>query len=85
MRRPLALDTPADIERLQIEGWRRMTSAEKAATVTALTRASIAMTEAGIRHRYPEESADTHRRRLADILLGPDLARQVFGPRQPRA
>jgi hypothetical protein len=84
MRRPLALDTPADIERLQIEGWRRMTPAEKAASVTALTRASITMAEAGIRHRHPEESADTHRRRLADILLGPDLANKVFGPLRPR-
>lgn len=59
MRRPLALDTSPEIERLQIEGWRRMTPAEKAAAVTALTRASIAMAEAGIRHRHPEESAGT--------------------------
>ena len=61
-----------------------MTPAEKAATVTALTRASIGMAEAGIRHRYPDESPDMHRRRLADILLGPDLANQVFGPLRPR-
>ena len=76
-RRPLALDTSPDIERRQIEGWRRMTPADKARTVTALTRAALAMTVAGIRHRHPDETPSSHRRRLAEILLGPDLARHV--------
>ena len=76
--RPLALDTSPDIERMQVDGWRRMTSADKARTVTALTRATIAMTIAGIRHRHPGEPPSSHRRRLAEILLGPDLARHVI-------
>lgn len=54
-----------------------MTPADKARTVTALTRAAIGMTVAGIRHRHPDESPSMHRRRLAEILLGPELARHV--------
>jgi hypothetical protein len=56
-----------------------MTPAEKASAVTAMTRASIEMTRAGIRHRYPEESAESHRKRLAEILLAPELAHRVYG------
>lgn len=76
-RQPLALDTSLDIERRQIEGWRRMAPADKARTVRALTRTAIAMTVAGIQHRHPDEPPASHRRRLAEILLGPELARHV--------
>ena len=78
MPRSLASDTAAEIERLQIEGWRQMSAAQKAATVTALTRAAIQMTKAGIRHRHPGESEGSHRTRLAEILFGSELARHVF-------
>jgi hypothetical protein len=74
---PLSLDTSPEIERLQIEGWRRMSAAEKAGLVRALTAATIEMAKAGIRHRHPDESPAAHRRRLATLLLGPDLARHV--------
>jgi hypothetical protein len=55
-----------------------MTPAEKANAVTALTNAAIAMAKAGIRHRHPDESPEQHRMRLAEILLGPDLAHRVY-------
>ena len=74
---PLSLDTSPEVERRLIEGWRRMTPAEKAATVTALTSSTIALTMAGIRHRYPGETPETHRVRLAAILHG-DLAERLF-------
>jgi hypothetical protein len=35
-RPPLAADTAPEIEAMQIEGWRRMTPAEKAAVATGL-------------------------------------------------
>ena len=75
--RPLSFDTPPEIERVQIEGWRRMSAAVKATTVRALTAATIEMAKAGIRHRHPDETAAQHRHRLALILLGPALARHV--------
>jgi hypothetical protein len=78
MSDPLAADTAPEIERLQIDGWRRMTHASKAATVTALTSMAMEMTLAGIRDRFPGEPDDQHRRRLAELLFGEDLAERVL-------
>ncbi len=58
-----------------------MSSEEKAATVTALTAAVIELALAGVRHRYPDESARAQRLRLADALFGADLAREAFRDR----
>jgi len=74
----LTLDTTPDIERRQIESWRQMSPAQKAATVTGLTRAAYAMTSAGVRHRHPDASSREHFLRVAVIVLGPDLARLVY-------
>lgn len=82
--RRLSLDTAPEIEEMQIDGWRRMSATDKASTVTSLTRAAIEMTKAGIRHRHPDETPEAQRRRLADILLGPELARRVFGATDDR-
>jgi hypothetical protein len=51
---PLARDTSSDIEQRQIEGWRRLSPAEKAALNSGLSRAAHDMARAGIRHRYPD-------------------------------
>ena len=76
--RPLALDTPLEVERMQIDAWRRMSPAEKAAIVTALTRATFAMATAGIRQRYPGESEESHRMRLVELLHGSEIARKMY-------
>ena len=34
----------------------------------------------GLRQRHPEASERELRRRLADLMLGPELAVQVYGP-----
>jgi hypothetical protein len=73
-----SVDTSPDIERRQIEGWRQMSAAEKAATVTGLTRAAYAMTAAGVRQRHPDASPREHFLRVAVIVLGPELARQAY-------
>jgi hypothetical protein len=75
---PLALDTPPEIERMQVAGWRQMSPEQRAATVTALTTFAIRLAEAGIRHRHPHESDTARRKRLAVILLGTDLANRAF-------
>jgi hypothetical protein len=75
---PLSLDTPADIERRQIESWRQMSAAQKAETVTGLTRAAYAMTSAGVRQRHPDASPRELFLRVAVIVLGPELARQAY-------
>lgn len=78
MARRLSLDTPDDVERRQIDGWRAMSSAEKAAMVTGLTRAAYQMGLAGVRHRHPGASAREQFLRLAVITLGPDLAARAY-------
>jgi len=35
---------------------------------------------AGLRERYPDDSPVQCRRRLADLILGPDLAARALGP-----
>jgi hypothetical protein len=51
--RPLADDTPIEVEERQIEQWRRMSSADKAALISGLTNATLVLARAGLRRRYP--------------------------------
>jgi hypothetical protein len=76
--RPESVDTTADVEARQIEAWRRMTPAEKAALITGLTQAVYELARAGIRHRYPHASPREQFLRLAIVSLGPDLARKAY-------
>jgi len=74
----LNLDTSPDIERRQVESWRQMSAAQKAAMVTGLTRAAYVMTFAGVRQRHPDASSREHFLRVAVIVLGPNLARLAY-------
>ncbi len=78
MPTPLSTDTSLEVERRQVEGWRRMEPAQKAALVSGLTQAVFDIALAGIRARYPGASPREQRLRLALLTLGPDLARQAF-------
>jgi hypothetical protein len=77
-RQPLAADTPLDVEQRQIDRWREMTPAEKAALISGLTEAAYEIAMAGIRHRNPGASPREVALRLAILTLGPDLARKVY-------
>jgi hypothetical protein len=77
-RRPLADDTPVEVEDLQIEAWRRMSPAEKAALVTSLTNATFTLARAGVRQRHPNASEREVFLRLAILTLGPDLAQRAY-------
>ena len=35
---------------------------------------------AGLRQRYPDDSPSQRRRRLADLILGTELAARAYGP-----
>ena len=76
--KPLSLDTSPEIERLQIERWRHMSAAEKAAVVSGLTQAVYDLALAGVQHRYPDRSPREHFLRLAMVTLGTDLARKAY-------
>ena len=75
---PLSADTSAEIEARQVERWRQMSGAEKAAIVSGLTQAVYELARAGIRHRFPHAPEDEVHLRLAVVTLGPALARQVY-------
>jgi hypothetical protein len=74
----LSLDTSPEVERTQIEGWRTMAPAEKAAVVSALTKAAFTMTRAGVRHRHPAAGSREVFLRMAIITLGPALASAAY-------
>ena len=46
-----------------------------------LNRTARELALAGLRRRYPEATPEELRRRLADQLLGPELAAEVYGVR----
>jgi len=58
----------------QAPAWRKLHM------VGQLNQAVRMVTVSGLRQRYPEATPEELRRRLADLLLGPDLAAWVYGP-----
>jgi len=73
-------DTPPEIEWLQIERLRQMPPWRKMELVGEMYRAVLTMALAGLREHYPNDTPAQRRRRLADLLLGPELAARVYGP-----
>jgi hypothetical protein len=80
MMTTLSSDTPPEVERLQIERLRQMPPWRKMALVAEMNATVQALALAGLRQRYPDDSPSQRRRRLADLLLGPELAARVYGP-----
>ena len=76
--RPLAEDTPLDIERRQIEGWRRMSASQKASLIGSMSRSVRELALAGIRSRHPDATPREQFLRLAILTLGQDLAREAY-------
>ena len=74
------MDTPPDIESLQIEQLRQMRPWRKMALMAEMGQTVRTLAMAGLRQRYPDDTPAQRRRRLADLLLGPELAARVYGP-----
>jgi hypothetical protein len=74
----LSRDTSADVERLQIDAWRRMSPLEKAEIVSQATRDALTLALVGIRQRYPDASEREYFIRLAALQLGATLVRTVY-------
>ncbi len=72
-------DTHPEIERIQID-WMRTAPAWKKVNMWGQMHQTMKqLSLAGLRHRYPNASGDELRRRLADLMLGPELAETVYG------
>jgi hypothetical protein len=76
----LSRDTDPVIERMQLERLRQMPAWRKLALVSSMNRLVRALALAGLRERYPDDTPAQRRRRLADLILGPELAAAAFGP-----
>ena len=75
----LYTDTHPKMEALQIQLWRQASPAQKMRMLAQLNASAQALALAGLRARCPQASEAELRRKLADLLLGEELARQVFG------
>ena len=76
----LSEDTAPEIERMQLELLREMPGWRKVELVGEMYRTVRTMALAGLRERHPLDSPERIRRRLADLMLGPELATRVYGP-----
>ena len=72
--------TSPEAEAVLLEGLRRLPPWRKLEMVGQLNQTMRQLLLIGLRQRYPEASPQELRRRLADLLLGPELAARVYGP-----
>jgi hypothetical protein len=73
-------DTHPEVERLQIAGLRHMPTWRKAALMAEMGQSVRTLALAGLRHRHPTDTPARRQRRLADLVLGPELAARAYGP-----
>lgn len=73
-------DTDADAHRILIDLMRRSAGWRKLQLADQLHQSLRMLALAGLRARHPGASQEELRRRLADVLLGAELAERVYGP-----
>ena len=73
-------DTDPQTEAVFIALLRQASPARKLMMVSELNTTVRTLALAGLRQRFPGASSGELQRRLADLLLGVDLAGQVYGP-----
>jgi hypothetical protein len=76
---PYYSDTHPKMEALQIQLLRATPPWRKMELLAELNRAARELALAGLRKRFPEASEGELQRRLADLLLGEELAKKVYG------
>jgi hypothetical protein len=73
-------DTRPEAEAVLIQLTRQAPPWRKLKMMGQLNKTARTLMMAGLRDRYPNSSETELRRRLADLLLGVELAREVYGP-----
>lgn len=73
-------DTRPEITALQHKLLRQAGPARKLAMLGQMNQTVKTLALSGLRSRYPDDSAEMLRRRLADLILGSELASRVYGP-----
>ncbi|HSR54399.1 MAG TPA: hypothetical protein VLV83_26540 [Acidobacteriota bacterium] len=72
-------DTHPEIEKMLIEGYRKMSAEEKMKRVSELNRTVQRLALADIRERHPEADEREQMLRLASRWVEPDLMLKAFG------
>lgn len=65
---------------MQVALLRQVPPARKLAMVGDMNQTVQTLALAGLRTRHPADSPEQLHRRLADLVLGSEFARQVYGP-----
>ena len=82
--RQMNRDTTLEAEAVLVRLWRETPGWRKWEMMEQLNRATRELALAGLRRRHPDAAPEELRRRLADVLLGPELAARVYGSRPIR-
>ncbi|NJN53354.1 MAG: hypothetical protein HC804_00530 [Anaerolineae bacterium] len=72
-------DTHPKMEALQIELWRQASPTQKMNMLSQLNTSAQMLALTGLRTRFPQASEAELRFKLAELLLGEELARKVTG------
>jgi hypothetical protein len=73
-------DTSLEAERLLLSLLREAPAWRKLEMVDEMNRTVRTFAAVGLKERYPDAGVAELNRRLADLLLGPDLAARAYGP-----
>jgi hypothetical protein len=79
MNPALPNDTSPEVERILVEGYRKMSPAQKLARVEALTRAVQELALLDVRRRYPNADEREQALRVASRWIEPELMRRALG------
>lgn len=83
--REMNMDTTPEVEAILFQLWRETPAWRKLEMMENLNRTARQLALAGLRRRHPDASPEKLHRLLADMLLGPELAAQVYGPLPDKA
>ena len=75
----LSSDTHPKMEALQIQLWRQASPTRKMHMLAQLNASARTLALTGLRSKYPQATEAELRRKLADFLLGEELASKVYG------
>jgi hypothetical protein len=73
-------DTSLEAEQLLLSLLREAPAWRKLEMVDEMNRTVRTFAAVGLKERYPDAGVAELNRRLADLLLGPDLAARAYGP-----
>jgi hypothetical protein len=76
----MTLDTHPTAQRVQIDLMRATPVWRKMELLAQLNQAARLFALSGLRRRHPGATEREIRRRLADLVLGTELAERVYGP-----